>query len=50
MSQYEISMEELAEIVRKTTKGLSRTELAARVRVGKDERETLERNIDTLLE
>lgn len=50
MSQFEISMDELAEIVRKTPKGLSRTELAARAKIGKEEKEHLERNIDTLLE
>ena len=50
MSQIEMSMEELAQIVRGASKGLTRTELAARIKAGKEEKETLERYIDALLE
>jgi len=50
MSQYEISMEELTQIVCSASKGLSRSELAARIKAGKEEKEALERAVSTLLE
>lgn len=50
MPQYEINCDELCELVRRASKGMSRHELAARLELGKDEQGQIEMAISEMLE